>query len=234
MMNSTQEERHLGAVNDVSGNYDVEELLFKILVIGDFGVGKTAIIRRYTEGIFSQNYKLTIGVDFALKTLKYDDKTHVTLQLWDIAGHERFGYMTHVYYKYAAAAIIVFDLSRPATLESVVKWQKDVEDKITLQNGQPLPIVLVANKCDMEGVIIDSATLNQFCKLNKIGSWFFTSAKENIHIKEAMEELVERIIRLRLANQKGEVCDVGCPNNAWGMLQLHDDKQPEKSKCCNT
>ena len=66
----------------------------KVLVIGDYGVGKTSLIRRYTEGYFSPNYKLTIGVDFALKTVEGEDGKKVALQLWDIAGHERFGHMT--------------------------------------------------------------------------------------------------------------------------------------------
>ncbi|KFM64996.1 Ras-related protein Rab-32B, partial [Stegodyphus mimosarum] len=81
--------------------YTMKELMFKFLVVGDYGVGKTAIIRRYTEGTFTQNYKITIGVDFAIKSLQWDENTLVTLQLWDIAGHERFGYMTGTYYRHS-------------------------------------------------------------------------------------------------------------------------------------
>ncbi len=67
-----------------------KDQLYKVLVIGDYGVGKTSIIRRYTEGFFSPNYKLTIGVDFAVKTITHEDKT-IKLQLWDIAGIHVFG-----------------------------------------------------------------------------------------------------------------------------------------------
>eukprot|EP00105_Crassostrea_gigas_P021112 XP_011440133.1 PREDICTED: ras-related protein Rab-32B-like [Crassostrea gigas] len=123
-----------------------QEHLYKILVIGEFGVGKTSIIRRYTEGSFSPNYKLTIGVDFALKLVNWSDNTKINLQLWDIAGHERFGHMTRVYYKYAIAAIIVFDLSRPATFDSVSKWLGDVNSKVMLANEQSVPVLLLANK----------------------------------------------------------------------------------------
>ncbi|XP_076318336.1 ras-related protein Rab-32B-like isoform X2 [Tachypleus tridentatus] len=206
-------------------NNEAEELLFKVLVIGDFGVGKTAIIRRYTEGVFYQYYKITIGVDFALKSIFWNPKMHVTLQLWDIAGHERFGYMTHVYYKYATAAIIVYDLSRPTTLESVVKWQNDVKNKVTLQNGQPIPIILLANKCDIEGVSINSEVLKTFCKQHNILAWFFTSAKENINIDQAIEYLVEKIVSQRSDHNK--------PNRD-NLISLAYKPNYKKLKCCGT
>ncbi|RZF49240.1 hypothetical protein LSTR_LSTR014827, partial [Laodelphax striatellus] len=88
---------------------DRRESLFKILVIGELGAGKTSIIKRYVHEFFSQNYRATIGVDFALKVLNWDQNTVVRLQLWDIAGQERFGNMTRVYYKEAVGALIVFD-----------------------------------------------------------------------------------------------------------------------------
>ena len=70
------------------------EYLFKVLVIGDIGVGKTSLIKRYVHHIFGQTYKPTIGVDFALKVINWDPETLIRLQLWDIAGQERFGTMT--------------------------------------------------------------------------------------------------------------------------------------------
>ncbi|KAK8785155.1 hypothetical protein V5799_008480 [Amblyomma americanum] len=98
-MSTLKEANRLSGAFD-SRKYDIEDLLFKVLVIGDFGVG-----------VFNPGYMITIGVDFALKHLVWDSNKHITLQLWDIAGHERFGYMTRVYYKYATAAVIVYDLS---------------------------------------------------------------------------------------------------------------------------
>jgi Ras-related protein Rab-32 len=149
----------------------VKEHLYKVLVIGEFGVGKTSLIRRYTEGFFSPNYKLTIGVDFALKTLQWSEDTKINLQLWDIAGHERFGHMTRVYYKYAIAAIIVYDLSRPATFDSVLKWHRDVNQKVMLANEQPVPILLLANKCDLEDAHFDPNLLDEFCKEHGFIGW---------------------------------------------------------------
>ncbi|XP_014206853.1 ras-related protein Rab-32-like isoform X2 [Copidosoma floridanum] len=166
--------------SDTLSNFGQRERLFKILVIGDYGVGKTAIVRRYTEGKFSSNYKITIGADFAIKSLNWDAETKINLQLWDIAGHERFGYMTRVYYKYAVAAALVFDISRVATFRSVKKWLADLREK----TGD-LPVVLLANKCDINQAAVTNDQIVKFCKENDIGSWFITSAKENSNIAKS-------------------------------------------------
>ncbi|XP_011677462.1 ras-related protein Rab-32B [Strongylocentrotus purpuratus] len=185
-----------------SAERTVVEHLYKVLVIGEFGVGKTSLIRRYTEGYFSPNYKLTIGVDFALKSLDWDENTRVNLQLWDIAGHERFGHMTRVYYKYAIAAVIVFDLSRPATFDSVLKWSTDVHEKVMLANEQPVPLLLLANKCDLPDTVLDADMLDHFCKENKFIGWFGTSAKDDTNVTDAMSYLVETILQLTSEGQK--------------------------------
>lgn len=110
----------------MSSSPDKREHLYKILVIGkkkvffasrfripkssrtgELGTGKTSFIKRYVHQFFSQNYRATIGVDFALKVLNWDQSTIIRLQLWDIAGQERFGNMTRVYYKEAVGAFIV-------------------------------------------------------------------------------------------------------------------------------
>ncbi|XP_035212316.1 ras-related protein Rab-32-like isoform X2 [Stegodyphus dumicola] len=188
--------------------------------------GKTAIIRRYTEGTFTQNYKITIGVDFAIKSLQWDENTLVTLQLWDIAGHERFGYMTGTYYRHSQAAIIVFDLIRLATLDSVIKWHKDIKEKVATPNGMPLPVILLANKCDIRGVTIQCDYLTQFCKQNNILAWFFTSAKENIHIGDAIKYLVEKIIYMQKVNPYESV------RMSNSSFQLIPKKPVKKRKCC--
>eukprot|EP00163_Fabomonas_tropica_P019201 TRINITY_DN336_c0_g1_i5.p1 TRINITY_DN336_c0_g1~~TRINITY_DN336_c0_g1_i5.p1 ORF type:complete len:223 (+),score=35.50 TRINITY_DN336_c0_g1_i5:220-888(+) len=175
---------------------DKNEHLYKILVVGDYAVGKTSLIRRYCHGYFTPNYKLTIGVDFALKVVDWDEDTKINLQLWDIAGHERFGYMTSVYYKYAIAAVIVFDLSRPATFDAVVKWKEDVFSKVTLANGNPIPVILLANKCDIPGLVIDREKLDRFCDEHGFIGWFETSAQNNTNIDTAMQFLIKNILQV--------------------------------------
>ncbi|XP_064215429.1 ras-related protein Rab-32 isoform X1 [Tribolium castaneum] len=170
--------------------------LYKILVIGDLGAGKTSIIKRYVHRFFTQHYRATIGVDFALKVLNWDDNTLIRLQLWDIAGQERYGNMTRVYYKEAVGAFIVFDVTRTNTFESVAKWKSDLDSKVQLSDGSPIPCVLLANKCDQqkEGLVNHPNKMDEYCKENGFTTWFETSAKDNINIDEAANALVAKIL----------------------------------------
>ncbi|KAF9986383.1 rab32, member RAS oncoprotein, partial [Modicella reniformis] len=126
---------------------DIREYLYKILVIGDVGTGKTSIIKRYVHNIFSMNYKSTIGVDFALKIVQWSPDTVVRLQLWDIAGQERAS-MARVYYR-EVAALVVYDVTRPKSFEAVKRWKADLDSKVSLPaawGGGPIHIILLANK----------------------------------------------------------------------------------------
>ncbi|XP_048779547.1 ras-related protein Rab-32-like isoform X2 [Ostrea edulis] len=179
-----------------AGSPEKKEHLYKILVIGELGTGKTSIIKRYVHQFFSQHYRATIGVDFALKVLNWDADTIVRLQLWDIAGQERFGNMTRVYYKEAVGCFIVFDVTRASTFDAVVKWKTDLDSKVQLADGTPVPCVLLANKCDQakEGLVNNSNQMDEFCKEKGFVGWFETSAKENINIDDSARFLVQRIL----------------------------------------
>ncbi|XP_034650097.1 ras-related protein Rab-44 isoform X1 [Drosophila subobscura] len=172
------------------------EHLYKILVIGELGTGKTSFIKRYVHQFFSQNYRATIGVDFALKVLQWDGNTIVRLQLWDIAGQERFGNMTRVYYKEAVGAFIVFDVTRSGTFDCVSKWKEDLDSKVQLPDGSPIPCILLANKCDQEkqGIVTNPEKMDEYVRENGFAGWFETSAKENINIDEASRALVNKIL----------------------------------------
>ncbi|EFC45841.1 rab family small GTPase [Naegleria gruberi] len=171
--------------------------LYKVLVVGDYAVGKTSLIRRYCTGEFTSNYRITIGVDFCLKHIDWNENTSVSLQLWDIAGHERFGAMTRVYYKYAIAAVVCFDISRPSTLDNVKKWRDDINSKVVLPDGvTPIPMILLANKCDLPEITIDKTKMNKFAKENGFIAWFETSARKNVNIDTAFHFLVSHIMKI--------------------------------------
>ncbi len=136
--------------------------------------------------------------------VSWDSSTNISLQLWDVAGHERFGTMTRVYYRYAIAAIIVFDVSRPATFEAVAKWRDDVNSKVVLPNGEQIPILLLANKCDLGEV--DGEKLDAFVRAHNMIGWLATSAQDNVNVDSAMKFLIGKILevsqRVKLDNPK--------------------------------
>lgn len=183
------------------------EYLYKVLVVGDIGTGKTSLIKRFVHNIFSTNYVSTIGVDFALKLLNWDQHTLVRLQLWDIAGQERFGNMTRVYYKDAVGAFIVFDMSRVSTFEAVAKWKRDIDSKVCLsdENSSPLPIVLIGNKCDLiKERGIKAEMMDKYCEENGFVGWFETSAKDNVGIDQAAKCLVAEMLKNNTPDGPGD------------------------------
>ncbi|KAE8584056.1 hypothetical protein XENTR_v10020807 [Xenopus tropicalis] len=170
------------------------EILCKVLVVGDLGVGKTSIIQRYVHNVFSQCYRATIGVDFALKIVNWDLNTMVRLQLWDIAGQERFGHMTRLYYREAVGALVVCDLGRVATVESVSRWKEDLDSKVCLQNGNPIPVILLGNKCDQVPLGTSASNLEQLGEELGFSHSHMTSAKENVNIEMAISSLIKEMI----------------------------------------
>ncbi|XP_070838374.1 ras-related protein Rab-38b [Chaetodon trifascialis] len=201
-----------------------KEHLYKVLVIGDLGVGKTSIIRRYVHQTYSTNYRATIGVDFALKVLNWDSEI-VRLQLWDIAGQERFGNMTRVYYREAMGAFIVFDVTRHTTFEAVIKWKEDLDSKLMLADGQSIATVLLANKCDQGRELSSNGIkMDQFCKDHGFVGWFETSAKDNLNIAEAANFLVKHIMATESDILKSVIPDTISP-------QLNPNRQMSCSGC---
>jgi small GTP-binding protein len=129
----------------MSEEYDY---LFKSIVIGDGGVGKTSLSVRFSKGIFTEDYKMTIGVDFHVKTITVETSEGVMtckLQLWDTGEQERFGHIRPMYYQGALGAVVVYDLTNYTSFEHLPQWIEEVRTNIKYE----IPLLLVGSKSDL-------------------------------------------------------------------------------------
>ena len=129
---------------------------FKICVLGDGGVGKTAIIQHLSGESFSANYLLTIGADITTYGLNANG-TLLNLQLWDLAGQKRFNVVRNLYYSGARGAILVFDLTRRESFQNLINWKEE----LFRHSGRKVPIILLGNKVDVENSHFDDYTTIQ-------------------------------------------------------------------------
>jgi len=129
---------------------DHTALPLKVLVLGDGSVGKTAYIRKLVRDEFTPRYKASAGVDFALKELEVDGRP-VRVQVWDVAGaHATRGGIADVYYKDAFGALLLYDVTRPTTFDTVLDWKKEIDACVEPPDGSAPPVVLLGTKCDIE------------------------------------------------------------------------------------
>jgi len=164
----------------------------KILVVGERACGKTTLIHRYVKNIFLDGMKMTVGVDFSTKTIEMDGSTY-RLQLWDIAGQERFGHMCPMYYREADGAFVVYDVKEPATLELAARWKESLDQNLS-DDEYRLPVILIGNKSDLPHET-DAKMLDGFCEQHGFIRWFETSAKKNTGIDESVNALVDEIMK---------------------------------------
>ena len=118
---------------------------YKIVLIGDTGVGKSSLLHRFADDGFCATHVGTIGVDFKVRTLKRDDGKHIKLMLWDTAGQERFRTITTAYYRNADGIICVYAQNSPTSFENVERWTAEIERYAR----EGCPRMLVANKADL-------------------------------------------------------------------------------------
>jgi small GTP-binding protein len=167
----------------------------KVLLTGAAAVGKTSLVQRFIKNRFQANYKLTVGVDILTKDVEFRQGEIATLSIWDIGGQQRFEFIRSTFYKGAAGALLVFDLTREQTYKETRKWLTEIRQFA----GENIPFVLIGNKVDLiedVGVVIDRDEAREFAE--KEGSIYIeTSAKTGIKVDEAFTELTRRIIDSR-------------------------------------
>lgn len=165
-----------------------EDYLFKVVLIGDSAVGKSNLLSRYARNEFHMNSKATIGVEFQTQSMEFDGK-EIKAQIWDTAGQERFRAVTSAYYRGAVGALVVYDISRRHTFESVGRWL----DELKMHSDMNVVTMLVGNKCDLESLrevpVEESKALAEAEKL------FFieTSALNATNVNDAFQIVIKEV-----------------------------------------
>ncbi len=206
-------------------NYLYYDIIYKIIVVGDSGVGKSSILLRYTEDIYVEDYTSTIGVDFILKNIVLDNKK-IKIQLWDTAGQERFKSITTSYYKNANGIIVVYDVSNPS-YNNILKWLNEIKK----HNPNNLSILIVGNKIDKISISqlkLEKKQLYDFLNNNYDGDIvdiIYTSAKQSKNINDVFLSIINDIYNNKLYT----IIDINPENNIINPSYI--SKISNKKKC---
>lgn len=201
-----------------SRDYD---FLFKLLIIGDSGVGKSSLLLRFSDNTFSNSYITTIGVDFKIRTITV--KGHkIKLQIWDTAGQERFRTITSTYYRGTHGVVVVFDVSNSESFANVKRWLHEIDT-----NCENVQKILVGNKVD-EPVrrAVPEAEAKHFANSLNI-NYFETSAKENLNVEQMFQCITELVLDARLRS-----APLRPAPGQQGGITIKGQGQPQKGKKC--
>ncbi len=167
---------------------ELAEVVYKVIVVGDAGVGKTSLARRYTTGQFDESYLFTLGVDFFTKQMEI--KGHpVKLVVYDTGGQERFDFIRGLYFEGAAGAIIAYDITDRKSFERITHWIQQVH-----QRCEEIPIVLVACKKDLENQRVISKDEGESTAKQHSMIFLESSAKTDFHVDDVFETLAKKIL----------------------------------------
>jgi len=194
------------------------DFLFKLLLIGDSSVGKTAILLRFSDDSFSPNFISTIGIDFRIKTVEIRGKK-IKLQIWDTAGQERFHTITTSYYRGAMGILLVYDITRPTSFDNLAKWLRTIIE----HSSTDVEKMILGNKCDMEEQRQISKEKGESIARENGITFLETSAKNNINVEEAFMKISERIL---------DKLPGAAPQTSAPTVPLTSSKKQSSSTCC--
>jgi len=167
------------------------DVVVKIVLLGDGGVGKTSLVYRFIENRFSRDFKSTLGVNLLKKRVKIDDKD-VSCQIWDLGGQEAYRKLRKLYLEGAQGALIVFDVLSQKSFDNLEDW---VQSFIQIR-GKEMPMLLIANKIDMqEQRVITKLQSEAYAKKYNM-KLIETSAATGINVESAFEELIRRVVAM--------------------------------------
>lgn len=165
------------------------DYLIKIVIVGDGGVGKSSLVNRMTNDQFNEEHLTTIGIDFAVKTVRWNNKI-VKVQLWDTAGDPRFRGIASSYYRGAHAVWVVFDQTNRMSFLNVARWLHEVHQYAS----ESIELCLIANKSDrQDDIVVDEKEIRTLAHKNKVDV-LFTSAKTGKGVEAMVNDMIGRVV----------------------------------------
>jgi len=212
------------------------DYLFKVVLIGDTGVGKSNLLSRFTRNEFNLDSKSTIGVEFATKSIQAEGKT-IKAQIWDTAGQERYRAITSAYYRGAVGALLVYSMDQHGTFENVERWLKELRDHAEAN----IVVMLVGNKSDLRHLrAVETEEATKFAEDNGL-AFIETSALDASGVDTAFQRILTEIYRLQSKKNMAEEGVGSGPGNGGPSLTpgqklvLTNDPQglkKKKNNCC--
>ncbi|KAI3667704.1 hypothetical protein L6452_42773 [Arctium lappa] len=205
------------------------DYLFKIVLIGDSGVGKTNILSRFTRNEFCLESKSTIGVEFATRTLEVDGKT-IKAQIWDTAGQERYRAITSAYYRGAVGALLVYDITKRPTFDNLQRWLCELREHA----DSNIVLMMAGNKSDLNHLRAVSEQDGRSLAEKEGLSFLETSALESYNIEESFKSVLTDIYRIvskkALAAEEGSM---GAPGKGT-TIDVGGESGNTKRFCCSS
>ena len=215
--------------------HTTQQFSYKIILIGDSGVGKTSIVSRLISNKFPTSYNLTIGVDYDTANITINDENNsplsVKLQIWDTAGQENFNAITTAYYRGVIGAVIVFDVTDRATFKHVSKWIKQIDEYH--EHRSDIITVLVGNKIDGLYREVDKSEAIDYASKNDL-IYAETSARTGDHINYVFTKLAQEIYNLYPASRVNDKTKIlGINVLQIDSVEFPAKKDTSKHTCCN-
>jgi small GTP-binding protein len=187
-----------------SGDADQYDYLFKIVLLGDSGVGKSNLLTRFVHNTFAADSKSTIGVEFATKSIETEGR-RVKLQIWDTAGQERFRAITSAYYRGALGALLIYDVTRRETFAGVEKWL----DELRQHADERVFVMLVGNKSDLRHLRqVEKEAASALAERHDIG-FIETSAADGLGVEVAFHRVATAIFSTQSKRSAGAAGGAG-------------------------
>ncbi|XP_058214928.1 ras-related protein RABA2a [Rhododendron vialii] len=205
------------------------DYLFKVVLIGDSGVGKSNLLSRFTRNEFCLESKSTIGVEFATRTLQVEGRT-VKAQIWDTAGQERYRAITSAYYRGALGALLVYDVTKPTTFENVSRWLKELRDHADAN----IVIMLIGNKTDLKHLRAVATEDAQGYAEKEGLSFIETSALEATNVEKSFQMILSEIYRIISKKSLASEDSVPASIKEGKTLVVGGSEANTKKACCSS